>query len=229
MVIRKYGIDSAPFCEGRVVVIDVIRSCTTAAFCFYREAKEIFLVSTAQEAFALKQKNPDFMLVGENEGRKIEGFDLGNSPEAVAKLDLRWKSVVLRSSSGTQGVVAAKKATEIYLGSLVVAKATMHYLKTHQGASVTILAMGSRNGPDKEDDLACGDYMEALYCDTSVDRSEICRRVVESPAGQMALDPKIDFKTPGDLECAISVDKFDFIMPVYREGPYLISRMLKMA
>ncbi|MCR4316542.1 MAG: 2-phosphosulfolactate phosphatase [Planctomycetes bacterium] len=220
----KYGIDDAPHCEGYVVVIDVIRAFTTAAFAFYRGAEKIFLVSTAEEAFRLKAKNPRFVLVGENGGRQIEGFDFGNSPEAISREDFTGRSIVLRSSSGTQGVVSAKRAEQIYLGSLVVASATARALRLANPRTTTILAMGSVAGPDGAEDIACRTYIDHVLREEAIDKQRIIDEVRNSPSGLQALDPLIDYKTPGDLDCATCIDRFDFTMPVTREGSYLIAR-----
>ena len=123
-VIQAYGIEAAAGAEGHVVVIDVVRAFTTAAFAFEAGAREIALVGTPEEAFALRGEWRDAVLVGESGGRPIPGFDFGNGPAALVGADLRGHRVILRSSSGTQGVVRATAAKEILLGSLVVARAT---------------------------------------------------------------------------------------------------------
>jgi 2-phosphosulfolactate phosphatase len=221
-LIKTYGLESAREAEGTVVIIDVLRAFTTAAFAFHRGARQIFLVGTADEAYALKRVNPEFILVGEDGGRKIDGFDFGNSPEAIDGADLSGRTLVLRSSSGTQGVVSAMRAQQIYLGSLVVASATMRALASEP--LVTLVAMGSPHGPDKEEDLICADYMESLVVGTPLVHAGVQKIVRESPAGQQALDPNIDFKTPGDLQRAIDIDRFNLVMPVEREGAHLICR-----
>lgn len=220
---KFYGIESAEYCTGWTVVIDVIRAFTTAAYCFDRGAQEIFLVRTADNAFALKKQNPEWLLIGESGGKKIEGFDFGNSPENVLQNDLTNKTVVLRSSSGTQGVCSAIRAEHIMLGSLVVATATVNYLKRKNTDQVSLLAMGSPKGPDKEEDLACREYLESLLVDKTLKKSTIIEQVRNSPSGRQALDQNIYWKSPGDLECAIDIDRFEFAMPVTKEGGHLIA------
>ena len=69
-----------------VVVIDVLRAFTCAAFAFAAGAKEIILVQEIAEAFALKQKMPNALLMGEVNSFPIEGFDYGNSPSAFQRI-----------------------------------------------------------------------------------------------------------------------------------------------
>lgn len=220
-IVESYGVDAAPAARGAVIVIDVLRAFTTAAYAFQAGAARIVLVGDPAEAFALKERWPDAVLVGEDGGRQIAGFDVGNSPEAVETMELTGETVVLRSSSGTQGVVRAGGADAIWLGSLVVAAATVRALRNEP--LVTILAMGSRNGPDGPEDLACRRYMASLFNGEPVPQDEITRAVIDSPSGQMARDPAIDFKTPGDLERAVAIDRFDFAMPVTREDGLLVA------
>ena len=226
-VIEKYGIGEAPNSLGHVVIIDVLRAFTTAAFAFSRGAEEIFLVSEADEAFSIKRKNPSFLLVGEIDGRKIEGFDFGNSPDEVSKTDLTGKRIVLRSSSGTQGVVNSRKADNIFLGSLVVASSTAKYLCEQSPENVTLLAMGAPNGSDGDEDIACSNYMASLFTGSKLDLNKVSERVDCSLAGQQATDPGIDWITPQDLYCATSIDKFRFAMPVFREAGNLIARKIE--
>lgn len=209
------------------MVIDVLRAFTTAAYAFHAGAEEILLVGAEEEAFRLKRERPDLILVGERGGRPIQGFDFGNSPALISRANLRGKTLVLRSSSGTQGVVRSAAADEVLLGSLVVAKATVNYLRRVQAPLVSFLAMGSVDGPDGDEDVACSDYMSALARDEDVDLAVLRRRVAASPAGRQALDPAIEWITPEDLECAVAVDRFDFAMAARRRGGVLAARRVE--
>jgi 2-phosphosulfolactate phosphatase len=222
-ITRLRGVEAAASARGAVVVIDVLRAFTTAAYALASGAGEIVLVSTPEQAFVLRERWPRALLVGEVGGRAIPGFDHGNSPAAMQELDLRGRTVVLRSSSGTQGVTRAHAAERLFLGSLVVAAATARALARMPGET-TLLAMGSVQGPDGPEDDACADYLAALIEQRIIDRRAVARTVEESPAGRQALDPAIDWISPGDLACAVAIDRFDFTMPVHREGELLVAR-----
>lgn len=221
LIERRRGIDAAASAQGHVVVIDVLRAFTTAAYALASGAREIVLVGTADLAFALRRRWPAAVLVGESGGRPIAGFDHGNSPAAMRSLDLHGRTVILRSSSGTQGVVRARSAARVFLGSLVVARATAECLRS--APRITLLAMGSVAGPDGPEDDACADYLQELLEGGAGDRDRARRVVRESPAALQALDPEIDWITPADLECALAVDCFTFAMPVRRDGDLLIA------
>jgi 2-phosphosulfolactate phosphatase len=111
------GADGARAATGVVVVIDVMRAFTTAAYAFGAGIGEIELVATAEEARAA----PGFRM-GEVGGRLIPGFDHNNSPSGLIGRRLDGRAV-MRTGSGTRCVAEAGSASEIWLGSLVVASA----------------------------------------------------------------------------------------------------------
>ena len=222
---RRTGLAAAPDARGTLVVIDVLRAFTTAACAFARGAHEIELVSRIDEAFARKREEPALLLVGEQEGRPVAGFDFGNSPPALLAADLEGRKLVLRSTAGTQGVVAGVNARTIVLGSLVVARATERLVRTLD-AHVTLLAMGSPKGGPGDEDEVCAELLEARLAGRELELElELVRhRVRESGAGRKALDPEIAWISAGDLEIAEQVDRFDFAMQVAREHGRLVAR-----
>lgn len=223
---------SAPDARGHVVVIDVMRAFTTAAYAIASGAERIVLVGTPEEAFALRAsgaravdgaRGARIVLVGEDRGRKIAGFDHGNSPAEIERADLRGATVVLRSSSGTQGVVAATHATQVLLGSLVTASATARFLRAH-ATEVTLVPMGSPFGGDGAEDDACADHLAALVAGADPDVEATLARVRASDAAREALDPAVDWTSADDLARACRVDAFDFALPVAREDGRLVAR-----
>jgi len=236
-IVRARGVEEADRAIGSVVVIDVLRAFTTAAYAFASGAREIVLVGAVDEAFALRRRFERAVLVGEVGGKPIAGFDHGNSPARMRELDLSGTSVILRSSSGTQGVIRARAADETWLGSLVVASATARAL-ARSAETVTLLAMGSPYDGDDEssgaEDDACADLIEALLASRAEDTASMAERALASTestnervrasrAARQALDPSIDWITPDDLECALAIDRFDFAMRVRREHDLLIA------
>lgn len=94
--------------KGLVVVIDVLRAFSTAAYAFSRGASEIVLVSTVEEALFLKSTLPNARAMGEVGGLRPEGFDFGNSPTFIDEADLSGITMIHRTSAGTQGVVRSQ-------------------------------------------------------------------------------------------------------------------------
>jgi 2-phosphosulfolactate phosphatase len=145
------GADGARAATGVVVVIDVMRAFTTAAYAFGAGIGEIELVATVDEALA----SPGFRM-GEVGGRLIPGFDHDNSPSRLVGRRLDGRAV-MRTGSGTRCVAEARNASEIWLGSLVVASATVRALA--DCTDVTFVASGAPH--EGEEDVACAELMAA--------------------------------------------------------------------
>jgi 2-phosphosulfolactate phosphatase len=223
-VARARGVDGARGARGTVVVIDVLRAFTTAAYAFGSGARAVELVSTPEEGLARKAEDPALLLVGEVGGRPIPGFDHGNSPERMSALDLAGRTLVLRSSSGVQGALAAHASSaHLLLGSLVTASATARAVRA-LGYDATLVAMGSPEGPDGPEDEACAELLEGLLSGAPPDRERILEAVRASPAARAALDPEVDWITPGDLARALELDRFDFTIRAAMERGRLIAR-----
>src|SRR5215470_1394365 len=105
MNFRYTNLETCHSATGLVVVIDVIRAFTNAAVAFSRGAREIYPVSTVEEALSFKTEVPNALACGEVGGLPPEGFDFGNSPTQTNKLDLNGCVVVQRTGAGTQGIV----------------------------------------------------------------------------------------------------------------------------
>ncbi|HEX6884056.1 MAG TPA: 2-phosphosulfolactate phosphatase [Planctomycetota bacterium] len=223
---RVRGLDGARGARGAVVVIDVLRAFTTAAYACASGARAIELVATPEEGLARKRVDPGLVLVGEVGGRPIPGFDHGNSPERMAALDLAGRRLVLRSSSGVQGALAALPTCEtLLLASLVTARATVRVL-AGLGRDVTLVPMGSPDGPDGPEDDACAEHLAALLDGAEPDPAPLLHRVRASPAATQALDPACDWISPGDLELALALDRFPFALEARREADALVARRL---
>jgi 2-phosphosulfolactate phosphatase len=205
-------LEGARSATGHAVIVDVFRAFTTAAFCVAAGAREIVLVKDHKQALAMKRADPALFLSGEIGGRPIAGFDVGNSPSAVERMDLEGRRVVQRTSSGTQGVVAATTARAIVLGSFVIASATVRYLR-ERADEVTVVAMGQSAREDAEEDLLCARYIAAALRGDPLPPTEVA-----------LVDELPDWFPPRDAELALQFDRFRFALPVFRENGLLIAR-----
>jgi len=210
-------LEGARSATGHAVIVDVFRAFTTAAFCVAAGAREIVLVNDHEEALAMKRADPTLFLSGEIDGRPIAGFDVGNSPSAIEHMDLEGRRVVQRTSSGTQGVVAATGADAIVLGSFVIATATVRYLREH-AREVTIVAMGQNALEDADEDLLCARYLAAALRGEPLPSAAVTLRGDDPAVGWADWFPR------RDAELALQLDRFSFALPVVRENGLLIAR-----
>jgi 2-phosphosulfolactate phosphatase len=197
-----------------VVVIDVMRAFTTAAYAFGAGLLEIDLVATVEDAFSL----PGFRM-GEVGGRLIPGFDHNNSPSQLIGRELVGQRGVLRTGSGTRCVAEATGATEIWLGSLVVASATVRALASR--SEVTLVVSGAP--AEGEEDRACAELMAAWLQGASLSREWVEATVRTSRAAARHRAGDRDFP-PEDVDCAVAIDAFDFAMKAVRHSDRWIAR-----
>jgi 2-phosphosulfolactate phosphatase len=211
---------------GVVIVIDVLRAFSTAAYAFSRGAKEIILASTVEEALSLKPTLFPSKAMGEVQGLRPEGFDFGNSPTYINEADLSGIIMIHRTSAGTQGVVRSQGAEVMLAASFVVANATVRYVSNLAAPEVTFVITGkSYNGGDE--DIACAEYLEELLRGNRPDVKPFLRRVFESKDAFPHLNPEQRAFPRSDLDYCTQIDKFDFAMPIAREDGKLIMRAIK--
>jgi len=174
------------------IVIDVIRAFTVAQIAFMRGVREIFLVNTTGEAFAIKRANPGYPLAGEIEGLPIDGFDLDNSPQRFSTADVAGKTLVQKTSNGVKATLLALNADTILVTGLANAGNAARYARglaaAKPGCVINIIA--SHAGDD--DDLACAEYILDVILDArTLDVEDIKRRIRDSRPAQKFYDPNI--------------------------------------
>lgn len=212
--------------KGLCVVIDVLRAFTTAAYAFAAGAKEIVLVSTEEEAFQMHQENNSLILMGEREGRPINGFHYGNSPDDIQKCTFSDHKIVQRTSAGTQGVVSCSHADQLMIASFVVAEATLKYIVKLSPSHVSLIVTGTQDG---DEDLALAEYLQCKLLQQEVCSSSFLNRVRLSPEGKTFADPNIIEFSHKDLELALQIDRFSFAMEVEKNNGSLVAKKVPMS
>ena len=212
---------------GTVVVIDVLRAFTTAAFAFAAGASEILLVSTVAEALALRERFPASLVMGEVDGLPVAGFDFSNSPGDLVGRDFAGTRFIQRTSAGTQGVVRSTGAKHLLVSSFVVAGATAQTIQQLAPTTVTFVITGRYPGSNGDEDVACADYLSALVRGETPDPAPYRARVRNSLPGRTFADPARPEFPSQDLEHATELDRFDFAMLVERRDGLLVMRAVR--
>ena len=104
-----------------VVVIDILRATSVVVEAMSQGAEEIIPVKTVEEAFQLANTFPPntTLLGGERESRRVEGFDLGNSPREYRAETVRGKRLILTTTNGTKAFHAVSSGKEVLVGSFL--------------------------------------------------------------------------------------------------------------
>jgi 2-phosphosulfolactate phosphatase len=212
--------------RGLTVIIDVYRACTCAAYAMARSAQDIVLVGEAKDAFELKKKFPEAILMGEHFGKHIDGFDFDNSPTHVAESprDFTRKRFIQRTSAGTQGVVHAKHADEIVLGNFVCANAIADYIRRQNPTVVSIVGMGDAGVSKTDEDEAFSEWLAAsLQNGASVEAAPYLDKARKAQAVK-----HFEKNTPeapsADVDYCLRFDAFDFVLTVHQEDGMLVAR-----
>lgn len=217
-------LEGARRAQGAVVIVDVFRAFTTAAVAFSRGAARIIMVAEPPEALALRERGLGDLCVGEVDGKRPEGFDLGNSPYEMSQASLDGKVVIQSTRAGTVGVTAAAHASRIYACSLVVAQATAAAIRAEDPSWVTIVAMGWNAQVRSDEDELCALYLRNLLQSRQVDVEALRKLVMQSGEVAKFHDPAQPHFHPQDVEAALEIDKYDFAICVHREDNLLVAR-----
>jgi 2-phosphosulfolactate phosphatase len=135
------------------VVIDIFRASTAICAAIAAEAEKIIPVKTIDEALACKDKG--FILASERDGKKIEGFDMGNSPQKFYDPLLRGKTIVLSTTNGTDAIYAASVGDSVLIGSFLNVSALAQKL-VQLNNDVILLCAGWKNRFNLEDTIFAG-------------------------------------------------------------------------
>src|SRR6187549_669332 len=112
--------------DKTVVVVDILRatSCMTTAFAHGIESITPF----AKLEDCLTMKSKGYFTAGERDGKKVDGFDLGNSPFEYMDENLKGKKIAFTTTNGTQAIAKSAGAKEIIIGSFLNLSAVTNYL-----------------------------------------------------------------------------------------------------
>jgi 2-phosphosulfolactate phosphatase len=104
-----------------VVTIDVLRTCTTIAAALMNGAERIIPAATVEAATKLMSSldRESTLLCGETEGKKVQGFDLGNSPLEYTRDAVEKKTLIFASTNGTKLMARGLNAQQQLICSFV--------------------------------------------------------------------------------------------------------------
>ena len=150
---------------GRAVaVFDVLRATTTMTAALAAGVAEIRLfgdVTSAREAAAAYAGPGAPLLLGEARCLPPPGFDLGNSPGALARDRHAGRTAFMSTTNGTKAMLAARGAGVRFAAAVVNAAAVARALAA-AGRDATLLCAGTGGQVAMEDLLGCGAVAEAL-------------------------------------------------------------------
>lgn len=136
-----------------VVVTDVLRASSSIVAGLAKGIPKIAPVSSVAEVAHFTEQG--YRSAGERDGKKIDGFDLGNSPLAFMAAASEKLPIVMTTTNGTRAIAKAQNAREILIGCFLNLAAVSSYLSGFDG-DILILCAGWRGNFNLEDTLFAG-------------------------------------------------------------------------
>jgi len=144
-----------------VVVIDVLRASTTITYAMRSGAREIIPVASVEQAMKIvgNLHSTSTILCGERGGKRITGFQLGNSPFEYTEEAVKGKALILTTTNGALALTKAKYARQCFVSSFVNLSATVEALATIESIAsehLIILCSGREEEFSLEDATCAG-------------------------------------------------------------------------
>ena len=145
--------------DATVVVVDILRatSCMTTAFAHNVHSIQAF----AHLPDCLATKKEGYLTAGERDGKKVEGFDFGNSPFEYMNPLLKGKRIAFTTTNGTQAIAKASAARDIVIASFLNLSAVVQYLR-QSANNILIVCSGWKGKVNLEDTVFAGALVDRL-------------------------------------------------------------------
>ncbi len=145
--------------DKAVVIVDILRatSCMTAGIA--NGVKSITPFASLEECKSMQSKG--YFIAGERNGKKVIGFDLGNSPFDYQQDFLVQKKIATTTTNGTLAIDKSKESPMIIIGSFLNKMAICDYLN-ELNMDVLVHCAGWKGKFNLEDTLFAGALVEAL-------------------------------------------------------------------
>jgi 2-phosphosulfolactate phosphatase len=218
-----HGIDGAKLAVSKgdaIIIVDTIRASTTYVNAFGSGAKRIVPCSSRDHLNLKSLEYKDALKSGERHCRKIEGYDLGSSPEEMFNANLEGKTILSSTTNGSKMVVASSGSFLVVMGSFCNATSVVDFF-TDKDCDITIICSGRLGEPVIEDDI-CAEYIKHKFENRNksfrLSNDEIKAECSKSPSYDMLKSAGLesDFNYCMDIDSHTIVPILDsdgFILP----------------
>lgn len=150
--------------DRSVVVIDVLRACSTIATALHNGARAVVAVPDMAHAgkIASNMDQSSYLLGGERGAEKIEGYHLGNSPLEYTAETIQGRTIILNTTNGTYALAQARMARHLVVGCFLNAGRVVDFLR-EANTDVAIICAGRKHRVSLEDTLCAGLLLDRLW------------------------------------------------------------------
>lgn len=216
--------------ERIAVIIDVLRAASTIITALYNGCKEIVPTAEIEEAIMLAKnyERETFLLGGERNAQKIDGFDLSNSPYEYTREVVEGQTIIMTTTNGTQAIRKVSDAKEVIVAGFLNAGAVSRYIQSCSD-DVTFVCAGTDNKFSMDDILAAGAMLDILDgMNTQMEMDDLAlvslhlyrsykNDLKKALKGACHYKNLVEAGFEKDVDYCIKIDQFS-IIPVFKDG-----------
>ncbi len=146
-----------------VVVVDVLRAGSTITTALVNGARGVIPVADMGEAskIAGNLDSSNYLLCGEHNGHRIDGYKLGNSPLEYQRESVEDKTIILKTTNGTGAIRRSHLAKKVIVATFLNLGRVIEELEEAE-TEVLLVCAGTRNRLAIEDILCAGAIVYGL-------------------------------------------------------------------
>lgn len=215
--------------DQTAVVVDILRTSSTIITAMQHECDRMIPAASPMEAADIKKASEGEVLLGGEMGvKKIQGFDLGNSPLEYMDRNIVDKSIIFSTAEGSVAIKKCDEAAEVLIGAILNAGAVAERVM-EIGRDVHLVCAGSQGKFSTDDILAAGCILDRIMeLDASVELDDLGRVALKMYRNGkknllLALEGCRQYERLAeegfgrDVEFCLQEDLFP-VVPVYKEG-----------
>jgi 2-phosphosulfolactate phosphatase len=155
-------VDPKELVGSTCVVIDVLRATTTIATALSAGAREVIPCLEIEDARRIAALLPtgNYLLGGERGGKKIDGFQLGNSPAEYKPEVVKDRTIVFTTTNGTRALLACRGAELVLCGAFVNLSPLCEAIRNR--SNIHLVCAGTDGQISREDVLLAGAIVDRL-------------------------------------------------------------------
>ena len=211
-----------------VVAVDIFRATSCMVTGLGSGVQAIHPVLTIEECLHLGQQG--MITAGERGGKKIEEFDLGNSPFEYMQEHLKGRSIAVTTTNGTNTIKKSLAAKQVLIGSFLNLSATVDYILSKK-QDVIVHCAGWKGSVNLEDTLFAGALIHRLDFQLHDDSSQLAHKLylgnsanLLSVAQQSGHARRLaKFGITKDIAYCLQTDKFDIVCGLEGTGIKIVS------
>lgn len=215
--------------DRMVVVVDVLRATSTIITGLHNGCREFIPVIDIEEAvnIAKNYERDAFLLGGERNAQKIEGFHLSNSPREYTRDVVEGRTIIITTTNGTKAIRKASDAKEVIIAGFMNVNAVCDYIR-EIGEDIAMVCAGTDGRFSLEDILAVGAIISKLEDEIRLELDDlgiVCRYLYENNEddlerilrGTYHYSRLVELGYEKDIEYCLKMNTAP-IVPIYQDG-----------